>query len=213
MTPRAALVLAALLAAGCSSSSEPRPMGSAAVTLFGPGARLETWKTSVVEGWHVHPSQSEDPCTVPVMAEMVGVLGSLQPDREKSEKLNKAMGDVMTHLCANMHGKSYGGKGRVAVVLRHYGEDGRTADEALVVDLPALQPGETERLFKKGEFQAAFQRPPRTEEALLERGWVRARRIDRGSSEFELFLVLKPARPDAGYESLQCVARVDSSRR
>ena len=74
-------------------------------------------------------------------------------------------------------------------------------------DLPRLKAGDSERLFKAAEFQASFERPPLTVEARLERGWIRATRLDSGRSEYDLFLVLKPLRPGA-YESMQVVTRV-----
>src|SRR5437762_293208 len=56
----APLVLALGLAA-CSSAPRP-PSGASTVTLFGPETRLETWKTSVVEGHHVHAARPDEPC-------------------------------------------------------------------------------------------------------------------------------------------------------
>jgi hypothetical protein len=202
------IVLAAMSLAGCSHP----PLGaSATVTLFGPGARLETWKASVVEGVHIHSGMSQDPCTMLGLTQALGEI-KIAEKPELEERLrdsSKHMGSLMEGMMAGSYGKAHGGPDRLVLVLRHVAPDSGAPDEAVVVDLPRMKPGETGRLFKKDEFQAAYERPPTTTEALLERGWVRATRPAPDRLEFELFLVLKPARPDAAYESVQVVTRVE----
>jgi hypothetical protein len=114
----------------------------------------------------------------------------------------------MELLAAKDSGPAMGGPGRTLLALRHLATNGSTADQSVLVDLPRLKPGESERLFKAAEFQASFERPPMTVEARLERGWIRATRRDSGRIEYDLFLVLKPLRPGA-YESMQVVTRVE----
>lgn len=189
---RTALVLAALALAGCSTS--PRPAGSATLTLFGPEPRLESWKTSVVEGVHVHASEGE-PCTLSslVAAAAAATGKGVQADR---------FAEAAQGLCPPLLGPAYGGPDRTTVVFRS------PANEALIVVLPGLKPDESDRLFRAGECSAAVERPLKTVEAVLDRGWVRAVRAPGGRTEFELFLVLKPVRSGASYESLQVITRV-----
>jgi hypothetical protein len=206
---RFAAVLAALALAGCASSS--RPMESATLTLFGPEPRLDAWKTSVVDGLHVHPSSESDPCSVAFLNALAGDVTTGLGTARKGEvaELTRAM----EKLCPTFYGPSYGGRDRLALVLRRFPEGGSLADEALVVVLPRLKSGETDRLFRAGEFTATLERPLKTAEAALDRGWVRAFRAPGGRMEFELFLVLKPVRPGASYESLQVITRVDAPAR
>jgi hypothetical protein len=205
---RAWIVLAATSLAACSHAPLSAP---ADITLFGPGARFETWKASVVEGGHIHSGMAEDPCTMLGLTQALGGI-KIAEKPELEERLrdsSRHMGSLMEGMIAGSYGKAHGGPDRLVLVLRHVASDSWTPDEAVVVDLPRMKPGETGRLFKKGEFQAAYERPPTTTEALLERGWVRVTRAAPDRLEFELFLVLKPARPDAGYESVQVVTRVE----
>jgi hypothetical protein len=198
---RSALVLAALALAGCSSTSA-LPRGSTTITLFGPGARLDAWSTLVVDGVHVHAESIDRPCAVSAAGELGAVFGKLA---DRSEEAGRKAGEAMETACMATRGRSYGGRNRTALILRK-------ADEALVVQFPRLRAQETERIFRPGEFAAAFERPLTKPEAALERGWVRALRGPSGT-EYELFLVLKPAAPGAGYESLQVVTRVETPAR
>jgi hypothetical protein len=192
---RAALILAALTLAGCSSSSA-LPSGSATLTLFGPGARLDAWTTLVADGVHVHADSIDRPCVVSVAGDLGAVFG---------KEAGRKAGEAMETACMAMRSRSYGGRNRTALILR-------SADEALIVDLPRLKTEETERVYRAGQFTAAFERPLAKAEAALERGWVRALRVPSGT-EYELFLVLKPVAPGAGYESLQVVTRVEAPAR
>lgn len=195
---RIAPVLTALVLAGCSTPPPP----TATVTLFGPDGRMESWRTCVVEDVHVHPASADGPCPASLMRAAGPMTGAFPGARkERAEELTRAMGSVMERSCPALLGPAYGGRNRVAVVLRG-------ADEALAVDLPRLKPDETDRVFKVGEFSAAFERPLRTTEAALDRGWVRVTRKPSDRLEMELFLVLKPVRPGASYESMQVVTRV-----
>jgi hypothetical protein len=169
-------------------------------TLFGPGARLDAWTTSVVEGIHVHAFQPEEPCAAAGMSEVLA-SGERLSGRLDMKQMNVNLDAMMESMLATSSGPAQGGRDRAVLALRR-------ADEALVVDLPRLRPEEKERLFKAGEVKATYWRPLRTAAARLARGWVRAVRLDRGGTEYELFLVLQPERPDAGYESLQVVTRV-----
>ena len=200
-----AMVLAAASLNGCSASP---PAATARITLFGPEGRHEVWRTSVVDGVHVHPALAEDPCPLSSLTPMMASL-SKAVDPQRGEPLGQKMGSVIESMCSQMYGTAYGGSNRQVVILRHFGAEPRTPEEAVILDLPRLNPGETDRLFRASEFQAAYERPPKTVEAVLERGWVRVSRTGSGRTEFDLFLVLKPARPGASYESLQVVTRVE----
>jgi hypothetical protein len=198
----------ALLAAGCSSAPASGP---AIVTLFGPGARLETWRVSVIDGEHIHSGMTVDPCTTPALTDLlekVALPG--KPEKEEQvRELSRGMGSMMEAMMADSYGRAHGGRNRRVVVLRHFVPGSEGPDEAVVVDLPVLKSGETERLFKAGEFRAVLERPPTRTEAVLERGWVRVTSLAPDRLEFELFLVFKPARPEAGYETAQVVTRVE----
>jgi hypothetical protein len=128
--------------------------------------------------------------------------------KEPVKNLSKTMGSLIETLIAEGKGAALGGPDRTVLALRHLAADGSTADQSVLVDLPRLKSGESERLFKAAEFQASFERPPLTVEARLERGWIRATRLEGGRTEYDLFLVLKPLRAGA-YESMQVVTRVE----
>jgi hypothetical protein len=211
MRTLACLVLAAssaLFAAGCSQAPLNAPV---TLTFFGPRARLETWRASVIDGEHIHSGMTQDPCEIHGLSDLLGILPIPgKPEMEdRLHDLGGRMGSAMEALMAESFGKAHGGRNRRVVVLRHFAQGTEGPDEAVVVDLPDLNSGETERLFKAGGFQAVLERPPVMTEAVLERGWVRVTRPAPDRFQFDLFLVLKPVRPDAGYESAQVVARVE----
>ena len=200
-----AVVLAALALAGCSSA-RTLPSGSAALTLFGPAPGLESWTTIVVDGHHVHAPELDRPCALSAVRDISAALGRRAVDPpERGEQLGRSMGSLMESSCSLMRGRTYGGQGRTALLLLR-------SDDALVVDLPQLPPGRTDRVYRADEFTASFERPLTKPVALLERGWIRAVRLPTGM-EYELFLVLKPVAPTPGVESIQVVTRVESPGR
>jgi hypothetical protein len=201
-----AVLIAAVALAGCASREWPT--GSATATLFGPEARLDRWTTSVVEGIHVHAFHPEQPCEAAGMNEILSAAPGVLPERRLDMKQMSAGLDAMAEsMLATSNGPAFGGPDRAALALRRFGANG-SVEESLVVELPRLRPDEKEKLFKTGELKAVYWRPARTADARLARGWARSVRLDSGGLEVELFLVLKPERPDAGYESLQVVTRV-----
>lgn len=211
MRRAAAAVLLLLALAACSSRERPR--GDATVTLFGPGARLEPWKTAVIEGVHVHPAQPDLPCLSSAIEAVAGAAGDAMAAgneklREPAKDLGRRMGTFMELLVAEGQGPARGGPGRTVLALMRLDAGGSRIQESLLVDLPRLPPGETEKLFRAPDVQAWFERPPKTVEAALERGWVRAVRDGSGTVDYDLFLVLKPAARNPWYESLQVVTRV-----
>jgi len=200
-----AVVVAALALAGCSSS-RALPSGSTALTLFGPTPGLESWTTIVADGFHVHAPEVDRACALSGVRDISAALGRRAVDPpERGEELGRTLGSAMEGSCRFMRGRAYGGHGRTALLLLR-------SDDALVVDLPQLEPGRTDRVYRVGEFTASFERPLTKPLALLERGWVRAMRLPSGV-EYELFLVLKPVAPTPGIESVQVVTRVESSGR
>jgi len=201
------LALVLTLLAACSAS--PAPRATIPVTLFGPEARLDAWAPSVVQGGHVHASQ-EGPCLMPAMAEAAGAGAKLlpPPKNQQAEPFAEALRTGFDRFCVQLHGAAYGGPNRTALTLRRYAENSPAPVEALVVLFPRLKPGDPDRLFTGREVDAVLERPLRTVEARLDRGWVRAE-----AGRYELFLVLKPVRADAGYESIQVVTRVEPPAR
>ncbi len=203
---RAALVLLATLGAvGCAHREWPR--GSTTATLFGPDARLDGWTTSVVEGVHVHSARPEEPCEAAGLAEIAAAAGAIVADTEAKKDvfrdLGKSAGNFLEVMLTQSIGPAHGGKDRSVVALRR--SDG---NESIIVDLPRLKADETEKTFRAGDVKAVYERPPKTAEATLARGWVRALRTGPGAMEYDLFLVFTPLRPDA-YESMQVVTRVE----
>jgi hypothetical protein len=203
--PRAALVLIALLGAiGCAHREWP--LGTTTATLFGPDARFDGWTTSVVEGIHVHSARPEEPCGAGGLAEVMGKVGDALPDkperRDTLRDLGKGLDAVMESMLVESNGPAHGGKDRTVLALRR-----PESDESIVVDLPRLKADETERTFRAGELKAVYERPVKTAEAGLARGWVRALRAGSDGMEYDLFLVFTPLRPGA-YETLQVVTRV-----
>jgi hypothetical protein len=206
MTRATIVLIAAAALAGCSSSPT-LPSGSAAITLFGPGTSLDSWTTLVVEEIHVHAESVDRPCVISGARAFGSILAQASSSSPKrAGDLGDEMGSKMEAVCMAMRGRAYGGRGRVALILRR-------SDEALIVDLPRLKVDETDRVHRAGEFTAAYERPLAKPEAALERGWVRAVRTASGVVEYELFLVLKPVAPGAGYESIQAVTRVETPAR
>ena len=198
---RAAFVLTALLALGCSSSE--RPLGSTTATLFGPEARLDSWTTSLVEGIHVHAFEPEWPCAAAGMNEILGAVSGAMPEpRLDMKQLSAGLDAVMESMLATANGPAHGGPDRAVLALRR-------ADESLLVDFPRLRPEEKERLFKAGDVKAVYIRPARTTAARLERGWVRVVRAEGGRAEVDLFLVLRMLAPDAPVGTLQVITRVE----
>jgi hypothetical protein len=201
-----AVLLAALALAGCSSSPA-LPSGSATLTTFGPTTGLESWTTIVVEDVHVHAPSVDRVCALSAARELSAALGRRAADPpEQGEDLGRKLGSAMERSCSLLRGRAYGGHGRTALLLLR-------SDDALVVDLPQLPPGQTDRVYRAGEFSATFERPLTRPEAVLERGWVRAFRASGGRTEYELFLVLKPVLTGASYESIQVITRVENPGR
>ena len=200
-----AVALAALALAGCASS-RALPSGSSALTLFGPTPGLESWTTIVADGFHVHAPEVDRACALSGVRDISAALGRRAGDPpERGEELGRTLGSVMESSCSLVRGRTYGGPSRTALLLLRSGD-------AVVVDLPQLQPGQADRVYRAGEFTASFERPLTKPVALLERGWVRAVRLPSGV-EYELFLVLKPVAPTPGVESIQVVTRVESPGR
>ena len=203
----AALLIGALAAAGCAGHEWPT--GSATATMFGPNARLEGWTTSVVEGIHVHALQPEQPCAAADMKEFLSAApGTLPEPRLDMKQMSSSLDARMESMLVTSNGPALGGPDRTVLALRRIGGDGSVA-ESLLVDFPRLRRDEKERLFKAGDVKAVYSRPARTPVARLTRGWVRAVRLDAGTADYELFLVLLPERPDAGSESIQFITRVE----
>jgi hypothetical protein len=200
---RAGVVLLALLAAvGCSQRE--RPSGTATATLFGPDARLDAWTTSVVEGVHVHAFQPEEPCVAAGMSEVLGAAsGTLPEGRLDLKQVNATLDALTESMLATANGPAHGGAGRAVVALRR-----AASDESILVDLPLLKAGEKDRTFRAGELKAVYSQPARRPRARLARGWVRAVRLDGGGTDYELFLVFTPERPDARIETIQVVTRL-----
>jgi hypothetical protein len=199
---RAALVLSSVLALGCAGSE--RPSGSTTATLFGPDWGLETWKTSVVEGVHVHALEPDQPCIAVGMGENPSTSSEALPERRLDMKQMSAKLDaVMESMLATSSGPAHGGPGRTVLALRR-----PDRNESLIVDLPRLESGEREGLFRAGDLKAVYSRSPLVPAARLERGWVRAKRADSGRIEYDLFLVLRMLAPDAPVATLQVITRV-----
>ena len=207
-----------LLLAGCA----PTPRSDdATVTLFGTELRLETWKAAAVERGHVHPGLIDGSCPMSLLLGMSEVLKGGLEERHPGvlEKQEQVVAGMMEQLCIGQYGKAYGGAERLVLVLRPPLSGQELPDEALFIDLPRLKPGEKERLFGAGEFVAARERPTRTVDATLERGWARVMRLsplegEHGARyEFEVFLVLKPIRPDSPDDRVQVISRMEASTR
>jgi hypothetical protein len=206
MKTLAPLVLATLGLAACSSA--PQPIGAPSmVTLFGPETRLESWSSFVVEKAHVHPG-GLGPCPVTLVEPLTKAMSEAASPESKDpvEKFSRSLGSLMETTMTGLQGAPYGGEKQTVLVLRRYAGD--VPVEGLFVELPLLRADEADRVFRKEEIRAAFERPLRQPEATLDHGWVRATRTAPDRVTFDLFLVLKPIRPDA-YEALQIVSRVD----
>jgi hypothetical protein len=200
---RAAALLGALLALGCSGSE--RPSGSATATLFGAETGLANWKTSVVEGIHVHAMEPDQPCVAAGMDEIRSAAAGVLPERRLDMRQFNPHLDAMTEsMLATSSGQAHGGPGRTVLALRR-----PERQETLIVDLPRLESGQTEGLFKAGDVKAVYSRPPLVPGARLERGWVRAMRSDSGRTVYDLFLVLRMLSPDPPLRTLQVITRVD----
>ncbi|MBV8879050.1 MAG: hypothetical protein JO332_03700 [Planctomycetaceae bacterium] len=207
---RVATLFAALVAlAGCAAPSRPL----AQLTIYGPELRLDSWTPLAVERGHVHADLAGVPCPLSAAAGIADALKSLpvRNAEQLSEQMTQASDRLMNAACAVAHGPAYGGADRLVLVLARLRGDPETVDEALLLDFPRLKPGETERRFDAGSFKAAWERPPKSPVARLERGWARIRRLDADRYEFELFLVLAPS--DGSGTPTQVVARVAASTR
>ncbi len=202
---RSALLLGTLLA-GCASAppGDPAPM-----TIYGKDLRLERWSAVVVERGHLHADLTDYPCPMPDLLRFTDSLDKLVPGTQKqaAEKLGTAIGGTMDLMCTREYGRAYGGPEQLVLALLRTGEDPKKPLEAIVLDFPRLKPDEKERLFKTGEFSAAWERPPKTVEATIRRGWTRVIRRPSGY-EFEIFLVLAGAG-----DPTQIVARVEVDAR
>jgi hypothetical protein len=175
--------------------------------VFGADPRLETWKTSVVEGIHVHSIRPDEPCPAEGIGQIAGKLSQAIRDQDETTRhnlrdLGRTMNATLELMMARSSGPAHGGADRTVVALRR-----EATDETIIVDLPRLRPEEGEHTFRAGDVKAVYERPSMTAEAALVRGWVRAVRYDAGAVDYDLFLVLKPVRREAG-ESMQVVARV-----
>jgi hypothetical protein len=208
---RLTLVLAATLPAlGACSSRASLPVSPAGITLLADRGRLETWEARSLAHGHLH-ARGPDDGGCAALAEMVRVMTVLSSgvEGERAESVRntgEAMAALVEGMCVTMFGRGYGGKGRLALALRPPGGEG----EALFVVVPALAAGESDRTFRTGEILAEFLAPLGRVEAALESGRVRVRRGEASGTEFELFLVLRPAAAGAAYERLQVVARTET---
>jgi hypothetical protein len=205
--PPTVLLFTALAAAGCGGKEWPT--GSATATMFGPDGRLDGWTTSVVEGIHVHALQPEQPCVAAGMNEYLSAASGTMPEpRLDMKQMSSSLDARMESMVATSNGPAFGGPDRTVLALRRIQGDGLVL-ESLLVEFPRLRRDEKERLFKAGELKAVYSRPARSPVARLARGWVRAVRLDAGGTDYELFLVLRPERPEAGSESIQIITRVE----
>lgn len=189
----------ALLAA-CSGRP---PVGEpATVTLFGPAARLEEWHALVAENRHLHPA-GNGPC---------GLEELFRTLEDGSKPLTgprlDAFGGLMEETIVAASGPAFGGPGRLALALRRPGAEPK---EAVMLEVPALKPGETEREFAASECRAQYLTPVQKGVAGLSSGRVRVSRREGRRFDFEVFLVLRPADSPASFERLQIVTRVEAS--
>lgn len=213
---RTGAVVATLALLGACASPE-RPWGSSRVTLFGSGAPLEEWKTSVVEGVHVHAGHPQEPCPAASISEMLSqsrdmLVKTRAELDEPLTKLTASTDSFLEGLFASSLGRAVGGATRMVVALQHPGPDG-APDQTLLLDLPRLRPDELERRIEAREIQGSLDRPPGTPVARLEGGWVRVTRSGPDRLEFDLFLVLRAVQPDAGFDQIQVVTRVEGPAR
>jgi hypothetical protein len=191
----APLVLA--LAAACSSPH--RYEEPASITLFGPGARLETWDAQASSGSHLHPRPGA------LCLPLAGLLRTAI-DEPGFEGVAETVPAIVDELTVPSFGKACGGRGRLALAMRHYAPGSDEADEALMVVVPVLRPDEAERTFEKGQVAAEYNRPITSTRAAFESGRVAVRRLEGDRFEFEIFLVLR----DPNGERLQVVTRVEA---
>lgn len=197
-----ALSLAVLFVAGCAT-----PPPAARLTFYGSELRMETWTPLLVDRGHLHADLRELPCLMFGTLKLTDMLRTL-PIRNGDE-LAKSAGGLMDLMCAQAHGPAYGGPERLVLALvRREPETGNVL-EAIVLDLPRLREDETERRLAQDRFIAAWERPPKTIAARLERGWTAVRRLDADRFEFEFFLVLAPAAE--GGPRTQVVGRTEAA--
>lgn len=194
-----------LIAAGCST---PPPEAHAPITLYGRELRVETWKAFVVERGHFHADLSDYPCMLALILQAQDILKAL--GEEEAAGMTVTIGD----FCAKQTGPAYGGPDRLVLGLCRFGANLERPEEALIFDFPRLRPDEIEHRFDAPSFIAAWERPPKTVTARLERGWVRVRRLNPGDGiqppryDFEVFVVLAPVA--GGGPSTQVVTRVQA---
>jgi hypothetical protein len=203
---RGAASFLTLLVAACSSAPPGDP---APVTFYGKALGLERWKAIVVERSHYHADLTDAPCPMPGILNLTdGMAGALSGvEKRDADTMGRALGSLMEQMCCRQHQPVYGGADRLVLALSRFGEDPLKPFEAVILDFPRLKPDEKERLFKTGEFAAAWERPPKTVEATIQRGWTRVIRRPSGY-EFEIFLVLA-----GSGEPTQIVARVEVDAR
>lgn len=164
------------------------------MTIYGAELRVESWTAFVVERGHFHADLTDYPCPVAIIhraEDLVRAMG----EGELGPEMAAALGD----LCSKQFGPAHGGPDRLVLGLCRFGDDPAKPVEALIFDFPRLRPDETERRFEAGSFITAWERPPGTVTAKLERGWVRVRRLNPGDGlmtprfDFEVFGVLASA--------------------
>lgn len=197
-----------LVVAGCSTP--PPPEARAPLTIYGSELRVETWTALAVERGHFHADLSDYPCPMALLHQASDLLAALGA----RDEARNGMAAMLRDLCGTQFGPAYGGPDRLVVGLCRFGEDPARPEEALIFDFPRLRPEETERLFDAKTFVAAWERPPKTVTARLERGWVRVRRLNPGDGllppryDFEVFVVLAPVSGNG--PSIQVVTRVQA---
>ncbi len=204
------LAASMLLAVGCSTP-DPEPIAS--VTLYGREQRIESWKAFVVERGHFHADLSDYPCLMALYQQATDVFRAMGAV-EDAESLKTSQAALRGDFCAKQTGPVYGGPDRLVLGLCRFGENPEMPVETLIFDFPRLAPDEIEHRFNARDFVAAWERPPKTVAARLERGWVRVRRLNPGDGllppryDFEVFVVLAPASGDGA--PTQVITRVSA---
>ncbi len=197
------LVPVLALLAACARA-EPAG-GRATVTLLGAEGRLEEWRALAIEGRHLH-ALAGGACDA---EDLLRRSADLFPERPPD--VGASFAAMVEATFAGVRGPAYGGPGRLALALRRHPADAEAAAEAVVLELPAPGPGEVEREFTVRECRGEYLGPSPPVRARLEGGRVRVRRLEGGGYDFELFLILRPDGPGAGFERLQVVARLETA--